>query len=378
MSILRNFNKHHGYDVHGKRTPFGGGGGWNPVSAITDPISSALGTDGGGGGALGALASIDPGPSIGSIAQQAANAGNIKFFGGGGGDLFQSIGNGLASIDPSHAISQGLSEVDTFVNRELPGGWALPAAVAAAYATGYIDPSLFASEAAATEAASAGAGAISSEAGQTAFFNALANGATSSEAVSAGLAADAAAAGAAGYAGASSVGNLSPAVSGEIGASTGTGTFGTLNPALPAAGAPAGTSVGMSAQLAPGTVLGTGLPGGGAIGASYAAGANGLPATDFFGNYIPASSINFGGVPETIAGTTATSTDTNLSKLLKQGAGSGLSNSLGKLAQGAHPMGMEQLQAVRSNQNPFVYTQQAPIQDRKPYLSALAELLKQG
>ena len=27
MSILRHFNKHHGYDVHGKRTPFMGGGG---------------------------------------------------------------------------------------------------------------------------------------------------------------------------------------------------------------------------------------------------------------------------------------------------------------------------------------------------------------
>jgi hypothetical protein len=43
-----------------------GGGGFNPISAITDPISSALGTDGGGGGVLGALADIDPGPAIGS------------------------------------------------------------------------------------------------------------------------------------------------------------------------------------------------------------------------------------------------------------------------------------------------------------------------
>ena len=56
MSILRYFNKHHGWH-DGKRTPFSGGGGI--VSAITDPISSVLGTDGSGGGILGAAASLD-------------------------------------------------------------------------------------------------------------------------------------------------------------------------------------------------------------------------------------------------------------------------------------------------------------------------------
>jgi hypothetical protein len=36
MSILRHFNKHHGYDVHGKRTPyFGGGGGGGPAANTT-------------------------------------------------------------------------------------------------------------------------------------------------------------------------------------------------------------------------------------------------------------------------------------------------------------------------------------------------------
>jgi hypothetical protein len=102
------------------------------------------------------------------------------------------VSNFLASIDPGPAIGQGLSEVDTFVNREIPGGWTLPAVVAAAYATGYIDPSLFATEAAATAGAEAGAGAIATEAGSTAFFDALAAGASSTEAVNAGLAADAA------------------------------------------------------------------------------------------------------------------------------------------------------------------------------------------
>ena len=72
MSILRHFNKHHGYDVHGKRTPFGGGGGWNPVSAISDAVSSV--SD--------ALASIDPGPAIGQAAASVDQAVNQNIPGG--------------------------------------------------------------------------------------------------------------------------------------------------------------------------------------------------------------------------------------------------------------------------------------------------------
>ena len=79
-------------------------GGGNPISAITDPISSALGTDGGGGGVLGALADIDPGPAIGS----------------------------------------GLADVDKFVGREIPGGWTTVGG-AAALGTGlYFAPEIMA------------------------------------------------------------------------------------------------------------------------------------------------------------------------------------------------------------------------------------------
>ena len=106
-------------------------------------------------------------------------------------DPSQSISNAFAKADPGPAVGKGLSEVDTFVNREIPGGWTIPAVLAVAYATGYIDPSLFASEAAAAAAAEAGAGAIATEAGSAAFFEALAAGAGSAEAVNAGLAADA-------------------------------------------------------------------------------------------------------------------------------------------------------------------------------------------
>ena len=94
-------SKHSGWTWELKRTPFGG---FNPISAITDPISSALGTDGGGGGALGALADIDPGPAIG----------------------------------------QGLAELDKTVGREIPGGWTTVGAAALAGTGLYFAPELIA------------------------------------------------------------------------------------------------------------------------------------------------------------------------------------------------------------------------------------------
>jgi hypothetical protein len=116
-------------------------GGGNPISAITDPISEAIGTDGSGGGVLGALADIDPGPAI---------------------------GDSLADLDKS-------------VGETIPGGWTTLAA-AAAMATGlYFSPEILA--AMGTEAGAA----ITTEAGQQAFFTALAEGATSAEALNAGL-----------------------------------------------------------------------------------------------------------------------------------------------------------------------------------------------
>ena len=163
----------------GKIKPQGGG---NPISAITDPISKAIGTDGSGGGALGALAKIDPGPSLGS----------------------------------------GLAEVDKFVGREIPGGWAtVGLAAATAGAAAYAAPAAgaaagtagaggtaggigvggafvptagsaasFTVPTAAAAGTAAGAAGIASEAGQAVFFESLAAGATGSEAIAAGLAAE--------------------------------------------------------------------------------------------------------------------------------------------------------------------------------------------
>jgi hypothetical protein len=95
--------------------------GSNPVEAITDPISDVLGTSGGSGGIL-----------------------------GGAEDLVQGAGNVLA-------------ESDKFVNREIPGGYALPAALGIAAATGYLDPSLLAGETAFTGATETGLATLAGE-----------------------------------------------------------------------------------------------------------------------------------------------------------------------------------------------------------------------
>ena len=305
-------SKHSGWTWDLKRTPYGDG---NPISAVTDPISSALGTDGGGGGLLG-----------------------------------------------------GLAQVDKAVN-QIPGGWITVGGLAAGgLALAY------APEVMALAAETGVEPAIAAEQLGIPAVDA-ATGATVPLATTSTAGADAILA--------------APDVAVNLGA-TGGGTVGSLNAALPAAGA-AGSAGGMSAALAPGTVLGTGLEGGGAIGSSYAAGATGLPATDFFGTYLPASSINTGGVPNTVTGTSVTSDTLNninnvkkgtdaaktLSKMLSQGSASGLSSSLGQLAQGQPATALTN--AVRGNQNPFAYTAQQPIRDAQPMdLSSLANLLKQG
>ena len=227
-----------------------GGGG------ILGGISDFLGTSGSGGGILGGLAKIDPGPAIGS----------------------------------------GLAEADKFVNREIPGGYVLPAALALAAATGYVDPSLFATQAAGTAAGGTAAG-TGLTAGAGASGGLLASGGTVGSLAGAGSAAGITATQAAAGLGIAA-GSALPA----LGMATGglPSTVGSLSPALPSAGSVGGAGAGLSAELAPGTILGSGLQGGGSIGASYALGANNLPATGLLGQPIPASSIGFGDIPSTV------------------------------------------------------------------------------
>jgi hypothetical protein len=346
-------SKHSGWTWDLKRTPFGGGGGG--FSGITDSISSALGTDGSGGGALGALASIDPGPAIGS---------------------------GLASID--QAVNQ------------IPGGWITVAGLAAGGAALAYAPevmALAASEGITPEAAALATGTapIDVATGATVPLDTLA----ADVGTSTGTGLTGGAGGSTGILSGGSTAGLTiptstaiavdPAILAGTGADLGTlgttstgaamgaglsGTSG-LNPALPAAGA---TDVGtMSAALPSNTVLGTGLEGGGTIGASYQLGANGLPATDILGSSIQGSSVGLNG--STATPTTFSSSD--LAKLLQSSAASGASNALQQIAKSNTGMALPNL--VRGNQNPFTYTAQQPIQNAQPMdLSALSKLLKQG
>ena len=336
-------SKHSGWTWELRRTPFGGGSSWSPA------------------------------------------------------DPFAGAGDVLASIDPGPAIGSALASTDKFMTNLTPYGWALPAALVAAYFT--------AGGSLAAEGGVAAGEAAATTAGEAAYAEAAAAGASEAEAVAAGnAAADASLAASTGAQAGTGLEALSstatpgadatlsaPDVAVNLGATNG-GSVGSLNAGLPVAGSTGGAGS-LSAQLAPGTILGTGLEGGGAIGSSYAAGANGLPATDFFGNYIPASSINTGGVPNTVTGTGITSDTLNtlnnvkkgtdaanqLSKLLSQGAGSGLSNSLGKLAAGQNASPETLPNLVRGNQSPFTYTAQQPIQNAQPMdLSSLSKLLKQG
>ena len=71
-------------------------------------------------------------------------------------------------------VGNALADVDKFVNREIPGGWTLPAVIAAAVATGYVDPSLLASTTAA-EGGATGAGGLT---GGGAFVPAAGSGAS--------------------------------------------------------------------------------------------------------------------------------------------------------------------------------------------------------
>lgn len=235
-----------------------------PVGDVLDTTSSVLGTDGGDGGILGAVE-----------------------------DVGQSVGSGLAAIDPGPAIGSGLADVDEFVNEEIPGGW--------------VTVGLAAATAGAASGAGAGAGAAGGSTAGAAGGTATGTGLTAGAGASGGLLASGgtvgslagagSAAGIAGTQAAAGLGLTAGSALAGTGAAIGggTGTVGSLNPALPSAGSVGGAGAGLSAELAPGTILGTGLSGGGEIGVSYMLGTNGLPAVNAAGQLIPASSVSFGG-----------------------------------------------------------------------------------
>lgn len=217
-------SKHSGWLSDGTRTPFGGG---NPLNSI----SKALGTDGSGGGALGALAKIDPGPAIG----------------------------------------KGLASVDKFVNREIPGGWITVGGVAAGGLAIAYAPQVMALSAQTGMAPAAASQALG-------IPGVVASGAAAGTPVMGSTAA-----------GLGSLGWTAPTIGGA--ASTGAG-FGSLSAALPAAGA--GGFGSLSAALPAGAMFGTGLNGA-AIGSTVMAAGPGQAALSALGNTIPASSVGIGG-----------------------------------------------------------------------------------
>lgn len=295
-------------------------------------------------------------------------------FGGGGGigNAF-GLGDALASIDPGPAIGKGLAEVDTTVNREIPGGWALPAIITAAIVAPELAPLL------AEEAVAASAGeALTTDAilGSSGFVPT----AGSSFAIDPALAYTTAAGG-------TSALTATPGADAILGSSTnianltppGAGNFGSI--VAPNANAVT-NGAGLTGAMGAGTMVGDGTLGT-TIGKTYMAAAPGQFALDAFGAAIPAGANGIAGtVPLGMSASdifTNANRAKNLSQLLSQGAASGLSSSLGKLAQGANPQGQELGAIVRGNQNPFTYTQQQPIQNAKPLdIASLVNLLKQG
>ena len=173
----------------------------------------------------------------------------------------------------------------------------------AAFAIGapFLDAALFGGAAATAAGAGGAAGGTAAGTGLTGGFGGstglLASGGTVGSLGGAGSAA-----GIAGTQAAAGLGVAAGSALPAIGMATGglPTTVGQLSAALPAQGSVGGAGLGLSAELAPGTILGSGLPGGGAIGASYALGANGMPALNLLGQPIPASSIGFGNIPATV------------------------------------------------------------------------------
>lgn len=159
----------------------------------------------------------------------------------------------------------------------------------------------------------------------------------------------------------------------EIGGSTvGTGsTFGSLNAAMPAAGSVGGAGA-MSAALPTGAVIGTGANGG-AIGATYLAGANGMVATNALGQPILASSVGLDGfAPSSSPGLGDAFNALKLGKiLLNSGKGGSTGGSTGGYA------GHGGSSYTVPRQNPYLNTaQQYTGLTQTPDAAALAKLLK--
>ena len=164
-----------------------------------------------------------------------------------------------------------------------------------------------------------------------------------------------------------------------------------LNPAVQTGGAGAYGGVGMNPAITGSTGYGLnatipGITSGLATNAGALAAASGVPITaDIFGGYGGLTAEQAYALDKALTaadfpiGGGLPSGASSLSSALRQGATAGLAPALGKLATGQTGMGMEIPGIVRTNQNPFFNTPQAPIQTpQKTELSSIADLLRQG
>jgi len=278
-------------------------------------------------------------------------------FGGGGGigNAF-GLGDALASIDPGPAIGSAGASLDKTVNDNIPGGWITVGALAAGGLALAYAPEVMALAAESGIEPAVAAEQLGIPAVDVATGEAVPLATTATPGADAVLGSS------------SNIANLTPA---------GAGNFGSI--VAPSANAVT-NGAGLTGAMGVGTMVGDGTLGT-TIGQTYMSAAPGQFALDASGSAIPAGAS---GIAGTVPSSGMSASDVlnnakkakNLSDLLKQGAASGLSNSLGQLAQGANPQGQALSAVVRGNQNPFTFTPQQPIQDTRQ--AQLASLLKQG
>ena len=196
--------------------------------------------------------------------------------GGGGGGFFGGF----------------FENLDDAVNT-LPGGWALPVAVAVAVATGYVDPSLFAAEAGTTALATEGAATLT--AAELATLTEASLAVDAAMAGAGGVGAGAGTVGATAFVGATETGLGTLAGEGAIGDVAGTTLLGEAG-ATGAAESAIGSGIGESAVSEP---LGTFQMG---QGTSLSADASTNPLNPFYNTANPEVSANFNTVSNLVGG----------------------------------------------------------------------------
>ena len=196
--------------------------------------------------------------------------------GGGGGGFFGGF----------------FENLDDAVNT-LPGGWALPVAVAVTVATGYVDPTLFATEAGTTALATEGAATLT--AAELATLTEASLAVDAAMAGAGGVGAGAGTVGATAFAGATETGLSTLAGEGAIGDVAGTTLLGEAG-ATGAAETAIGSGIGESAVSEP---LGTFQMG---QGTSLSADASTNPLNPFYNTANPEVSANFNTVSNLVGG----------------------------------------------------------------------------